>query len=411
MMERSVYVLDLGSTKVVCLAARIAADGSLDVRGIDAVSTSGVYRGVVVDIDEVTSAIQAAVRRVSQMTGDEDISGLVVSIGGSHLDAMTGQGLVPIFPKTRPIGRDDVLQVINHARHVSIPVGTELIQAIPREFRIDGTRGVHRPIGMNGERLEVDTHIVTGLAENIRQTEDAVQSADYKVAAMVAGPVASAMGVLTTPDIEKGCAVIDLGGGTTSIAVFHRGGLVHTSCLPIGSQLVTSDLQQLLKVSMDEAERLKVESGSAWSAAVTDDEVVDVLQTGQSEPRSMQRKVLSEIIEARMREIGRYALKQIESAGPVSDLGAGIFLTGGGSQIEHIERLFESVIVGPSVRRAVPSTQGAFAEATCRPAMAAAVGLAKYALQEDEDEIAPASGIGSWKEAIRTVKSLFSGRE
>lgn len=411
MMERSVYVLDLGSTKVVCLAARLASDGTLDVRGIDSVTTSGVYRGVVVDLSEVSSAIQSVVRRVSQMTADDDIPGLVVSIGGGHLDAMTGQGLVPIFPKTRPISRDDVLQVINHARHVSLPVGTELIQAIPREFRIDGGRGIHRPIGMNGERLEVDTHIVTGLAENIRQTEDAVESAGYKVAAMVAGPVASAMGVLTSSDIEKGCAVIDLGGGTTSIAVFSNGGPVLTSCLPIGSQLVTSDLQQLLKVSMDEAERLKVESGSAWADAVSEDEIVDVLQTGQSEPRSMQRKVLSEIIEARMREIARYALKQIESTGPLSNLDAGVFLTGGGSQLDHVERLFESVLVGTSVKKALPPVQGSFTEIARKPAMAAAVGLAKFALQEDEDEIAPASGIGSWKEAIRTVKSLFSGRE
>lgn len=409
-MERLVYALDLGSTKVACIAAVPAEGGRLDVRAAVSVPSSGVYRGSVVNVDEAAAAIQAAIRKALQLTGESAIEVLAVGVGGGHLSAMTGQGLVPIFPRTRAIGRDDVLQVINHSRQTLPPVGHETIQAIPREFRVDGQGGVQRPIGMHGERLEVDTHIVTGSSEQLRQVREAVEQAGHTITMLVAGPVSSGLGVVRSRDIEAGCAVVDLGGGTTSVAVFAHGTICHTACIPVGAQFVTSDLEQLLKTSSEEAERLKLESGSAWSASVSDDDSVDVYQTGHSEARPMQRKVLSEIIESRMREIATFAWREIAASGKEKELAGGVLLTGGGSLLPQLDLLFESVVDGPAVRTARPSVQGQMAEVVETPAMAAAVGMAKYVLQEDEDEIAPASGGASWKETIRTLKSLFSGK-
>lgn len=410
MVERSVYALDLGSTKVACLAARPGPGGEVDVRGLASVSPSGVYKGVVVDLHETVGAIQSAVRKAAQMTGDEDFDlELVVGVGGAHLEYMTGQGLVPIFPRSRSIGRDDVLQVINHSRQIVPPPGHTLIQAVPREFRIDGKRGVQKPIGQQGERLEVDTHIITGLSEYLKQIEEAVQGAGYKIGLMVAVPLASAVAVVSPRDLDEGCAVIDIGAGTTSVAVFESGGLVHTGSFPIASNLVTSDVQQLLKTSPDEAERLKVEFGSAMAVDVGEDEAVEVLQAGQTEPRPMQRKVLCEIIESRMREIAHHAMRQVERSGKSKELGAGLLLTGGGSSIRKSAALFEAT-TGLKARTVAPKAIGTMADLASQPSMATAVGLAKYVLQEDEDEIAPASAIGGWKDTIRTLKSLFSGK-
>lgn len=410
MVERSVYALDLGSTKVVCLAARPGPGGEVEVRGLAAVPSSGVYKGVVVDLHETIGAIQSAVRKTLQMTGeDDDALELVVGVGGSHLEYVTGQGLVPIFPRSRPIGRDDVLQVINHSRQIVPPAGHGFIQAVPREFRIDGKKTLVKPIGQPGERLEVDTHIITGLSEYLRQIEDAVQGAGYKIGLLAAVPLASAIGVVGPRDIDEGCAVIDIGAGTTSVAVFEAGGLIHTGCFPIASNLVTSDVQQLLKTSLEEAERLKIEFGSAQAKSVGEDEAVEVLQTGQTEPRPMQRKVLCEIIESRMREIAHHAMRQIERSGRSDQLGAGLLLTGGGSLVRDAAANFEAS-TGLKAKVVAPKACGPMADLAAQPSMAASVGLAKYVLQEDEDEIAPASAVGGWKDTIRTLKSLFSGK-
>jgi cell division protein FtsA len=410
MDERSVYALDLGSTKAVCLAARPGPGGEVDVRGIASASDSGVYKGVVVDLHETIGAIQSVVRKTVQMTGEDDQAlELVVGVGGAHLDYLTGQGLVPIFPRSRPIGRDDLLQVINHSRQIVPPPGHNFIQAVPREFRVDGKRVLQKPIGQQGERLEVDTHIITGLAEYLRQIEEAVVGAGYKVGLMVAEPLASAIAVVSPRDLDEGCAVIDIGGGTTSVAVFHGGGLYHTGSFPIGSILVSSDVQQLLKTSFEEADRLKIEFGSALAREVGEDEAVEVLQAGQTEPRPMQRKVLCEIIESRMREIANFAMRQIERSGKSGDLGAGLLLTGGGSSIRNCAALFEAT-TGHKARVVSPRAIGPMADLAEQPGMATAVGLAKYVLQEDEDEIAPATASSGWKDTIRTLKSLFSGK-
>ncbi len=408
-MSTTVVALDLGSTKAACLAASMGAKGDLVVKGVASVPCKGLQRGVVTDLEETARSIDEAVREVQQQTS-EPIENLTVSIGGAHIEGHNGQGFVPIYPGTRPINSEDVLQVINHSRQIIIPPDREQIQAIPREFRIDGQRGVAKPIGLSGSKLEVTTHIITGQTTHIQNLEKAVNMAGKKIDRLVVLPVASGYGVLSEEAMELGSVVIDIGGGTTDIAIFTQGVIAYSGSFPVGGQLVTSDINKLLKTSPEEAERLKVLYGSAVAAHAPEDHSVDVMQLGQTHPRPMQRRVLCEIIESRMREIAMLARQQIEKSGLFGMLPGGVYVTGGGSKLEGTADLFETVLKHLRVRPAQPEVGGAMASQASTPMMSTAVGLARFALQPEEEEIAPASGQEGWKDKIKTLKARFMSK-
>jgi cell division protein FtsA len=403
MTERHVYALDLGSTKVVCIAVTDRGEGPPMIDAIARAPCKGLQRGVVADLDETSSVIDQVVREVQGRVG-RPVEALVTGVGGAHLEGQNAQGFVPIYPRSRAITREDVLQVVNHSRQLLTPPDREQLQAITREFRIDGQRGIQRPIGMNGAKLEVVTHLVTGQTTHVQNVEKAVQMAGRKVAEIVAHPLASAYGVLTEEEMQVGAVVVDIGGGVTDVAVFSGGALAHLAVVPVAGQLVTSDLSKLLKAAPEEAERLKLQYGAARSATVQPDETVNVVQIGQPAPRPLQRRVLCEIIESRVREIAQLVRQQVERSGLIGMLPAGIVITGGSSELPEIGRVFEEVF-GQRVRLAAPRFgAGRRSES---PALATAIGLAAYALEEDEDEVSPASGIQHWAEKIR---GLWSAR-
>jgi len=401
-----VYVLDLGSTKVVCLSATMTDGGNVRVDNVAQVGCQGVKKGVIADVEGTASAIDEAVSRVERSAG-HGIDELVVSIAGSHLQSVNAQGFIPIHPNTRQIRRDDVLAVINHSRQIVMPADREQIMAIPREFRIDGQRGIVKPIGMTGGRLEVVTHVVTGQTSQVSNVDRAVTLAGRKVREMVVQALASALGVATPEAMEEGCVVVDIGGGTTDVAVFSNGAIAYSASLPIGGQHVTSDLSALLKVSPDEAERLKTHYGAALSRAANENESVEVRQNDQNEARPMQRRVLCEIVESRMREIAGLVQKQIDASGLNGLLPAGAILTGGGSMLPAVGTLFSEVLNLSKIQMAFPKASGQHARTVEVPTMSTAVGLARYCLESDEHEFAPVSGFSNWKEKIRTLKNPF----
>jgi cell division protein FtsA len=407
MKTNSVTVLDLGSTKAVCLRASEDASGEIKVDAVSTAECKGVRRGVVCDLDDAARAVETVMRQIQQKTG-EDSNCLIVGIAGSHVEGLNAQGFVPIYPRSRLITREDVLQVINHSRQVMIPPDREQIQALPREFRIDGQRGIQRPIGMNGSRLEVVTYIVTGQVTHVQNIEKAVGMTGRRVGQMVLQSLASGLGVLTQEELELGSAVVDIGGGTTDVAVFSGGSIAYSASLPIGGQLVTSDISKLLKTSPEEAERLKREYGSAHAKLVGDKDSVEVMQLGQTHARPMQRRVLCEIIESRMREIAVMVRQQIEKSGMYGVLTGGVVLTGGGSMLPNTDKLFEDVLKHVRVRAAEPQLGAALAAEGV--GMATAVGLARYALQCGDDELAPAGDDGNWKERIKTLFSVFGAK-
>lgn len=405
-MKPQVFALDLGSTKVACLAAEPDSNGDMKVLALSSVPCKGLSRGVVSDLEETARSIETAVRDVQQQLG-KDVDGLTVSIGGTHIEGHNAQGFVPIYPGTRPINREDVLQVINHSRQFVVPPDREQIQAIPREFRIDGQRGVEKPVGMSGSKLEVVTHVITGQVTHLQNLEKAVNMAGKKIEEMVVLPLASGIAVLSDEAMELGSVVVDIGGGTTDIAVFTNGAIAYTASLPVGGMLVTSDINKLLKTTPEEAERLKLLYGSAVAAHAPEDHTVEVMQLGQTHPRPMQRRVLCEIIESRMREIAMLVRQQIEKSGLFGMLPGGVYVTGGGSKLEGTTDLFEGVLKHLRVRTAQPEVAGAFASQTASPMMSTVVGLAKFAMQPADEEIAPAAGQEGWKDKIKTLKARF----
>ena len=400
-----VFTLDLGSTKATCVAATMG-DRGLVIEAIKSIPCKGVRKGVLTDISEATRAIDAAVRAVSQETGEE-IQSLVVAVSGTHLEGMNAQGLKPIIPRGRHITFQDVLEVINHSRAVVLPPDREQIQALPREFRVDGTRDVRKPIGMSGGKLEVVTYIVTGSMSAVQNLDRAVTMANRKVDQMVLAPLAAGIGVLTQEEMDLGAVVVDIGGGTTDIAVFSNGSLAHSACLPVASGHVSTDISKLLKTSPEEAERLKVDSGCALARLVPEADSVSVMQLGQLQSRPLQRRVLAEIAESRMREIATMVKQQIEKSGLYAMLPGGVVLTGGGAQIEGAEKLFEEVLKHLRVRRGQPDLPVKFVRET---GAAVSVGMARFALQ-CYDELSPAAGPpAAWKDRVRTLFSMMSGR-
>ncbi len=398
-----VSVLDLGSTKAACLVASEGESGDLQVHAAVTVECKGIRRGVVSDLEETSRAVDAVLRRAQQVTGEE-IDSVVVGMTGAHIEGINAQGFVPIYPRSRSVTREDVLQVINHSRQTVLPPDREQIQAIPREFRIDGQRGIQRPIGMSGSRLEVTTYIITGQTAQVQNLERAVTMAGKKVDQMVLQSLASGLGVLTPEELELGTVIVDIGGGTTDVAVFLGGSIAYSASIPVGGQLVTSDISKLLKTTPEEAERLKMEHGAAAARLATDKESVSVMQLGQTESRPLQRKVLCEIIESRMREVAVMVRQQIERSGFNGLLPGGLVLTGGGAMLNGTDQLFEDVLKHARVRSAEPDLHNHLSNGH---SFATSMGMARFAIQCSDDELGTAGGSVDWKDKVRTFWSLL----
>ncbi len=404
MKNELVTVLDLGTTKVTCLAAIPDGDG-LKVLGAAVFPCKGVKKGVVTDLDETSRSIDSAIRQVQNETGQE-ITSVVVTISGQHVEGTNAQGFKPIVPKTRHITHHDVMEVINHSRSLVLPPDREQIQALPREFRVDGQRDVQKPIGMSGGKLEVVTYIVTGQTSQVQNIEKAVQMTGKKVEQMVLGALASGIGVLTQEEMDLGAVVLDIGGGKSDLGIFVKGSLAYSATLPIGGQLVTSDLSKLLKTAPEEAERLKLVSGAALAKIVPERDSLEVMQIGQNIARPLQRKVFCEIIESRMRELAVMVAQHIEKSGLKATLPGCIVLTGGGANLLGIEKLFEDNIKHTKVRVAEPHLG---AEWESQRGLAAAVGSARFAIQ-CYDELGPAAGNLPWRDRVKSLFSVLSGK-
>ncbi len=392
-------VLDLGSTKVTCLIASNEGSRRTKVLALKHQSWDCIKKGVIVDHAAATEAIRQVVSEAAQVA-DAEVTELVVSISGAHLEGLTGRGMKPIVPRSRQITHQDVLEVVNHSRSMILASDRELIQAIPREFKVDGVRDVHRPIGQTGGRLEVTTFLVSAQSSIIQGVERAIQGAGYAVEQMIFSGLASAMGVCKEGDFVSGVAVIDLGGDSTDVAILVNGSIAYAATVPVGSNSITSDVAQLLQTIPEEAERLKLRYGTAEPERVSEQEIVDVVQLGHDDARPLLRRVLAEIIESRVREIATLCCQHIDKSGFGQVLSGGIVLTGKGSKLPGVDKPFDQVAKHLRVRVAHPEGFGSNIDA----GDATAIGLAVYALQCYE-ELSPATGANGWRER---VKSLFT---
>lgn len=408
-MKNRVAAIDIGSSKVACLVAERGEEGTLGILAATSAPCRGLRKGVVVDLDEAASSLTEAVRDINESLG-EPLTSAVVAVGGSHVEAQRTRGMIPIFPSTRPITRDDVLQVVNHSRQHVWPPDREEIQALPGSFVIDGQRGIQKPVGMSGARLEVSTLVVSGQKAHLANVERAFEMAGLDIEQLVLKSMASALGVLTTEQLETGVAVVDIGAGTTDLVVFESGSPCYAASIPVGSTMVTADLSKLLKTSPEEADRLKERFGDALARQVDDEETVGVMQLGQIHERPLQKRVLCEIIESRHREVATFVSQHIARSGRSADLAGGVVLTGGGALQSGLATLYQDVLGRNDVRIGTPGFRGKAAQSLDSPMWATAVGLTRYALNSQEDVLGTISENGSLTGRIKTLWSMISGR-
>lgn len=367
-----ITAIDVGSSKVCALIAEVEREGRTRVVGVGVVPSRGMRRGVVVNVEQAVEAIAAAIAKAERTCGAK-ITAARVTVGGNHISALSNRGVVGVSHPDRTIRQADVQLALEQARVVSLPGDRQIIHILPRAFLVDGQEGVHNPAGMVGYRLEVDTHIVTGGTTVIQNLTQCLRRAGVEVESLVFAPLADAAAVLSEEEKEMGVALVDIGGGTTNLAVFTEGSVSYTGVLGLGGGHVSNDIAVGLCTPLGSAEELKLAHGHALAGAVDERETVHVPTFG-AESEEVSRRRLVEIMEARLEEICGLVAAELGRTGYSGVLPAGVVLTGGTAETPGIEDLAREVF-GLPVRVGRPRGVAGLDDITRGPAYAAAVGL------------------------------------
>ena len=312
--ERYVVGLDVGTSKVAAIVGEMLDDGSLDVVGIGVAESHGIRRGVVVNLEAAVESIKKAIEE-AELTAGVEIDSVHLAVAGPHIKGFNSRGVIAVAGKSREITRDDVRRAIDAAKAVSLPNGREILHVLPQDFVVDEQDGIGAPVGMTGTRLEVNVHIVTTSATAIQNIISCVNRAGVRVAESVIEQLAAGEAVLTPDEKELGVALVDIGGGTTDIAIFERGSLWHTAVIGVGGDHFTNDIAVGLRMPIPDAEKLKRKCGCALTAMVDEDETMEVASVGGRRPRVMPRRILSEILQPRAEEIFHLVWDEIRRAG------------------------------------------------------------------------------------------------
>jgi cell division protein FtsA len=372
--------LDIGTTKVVAVVGEVNDSAGLDIVGFGQAPSRGLRKGVIVDIESTVGSIRQAVTEAENMAGCK-IDSVYAGIAGGHIRAFNSHGVAQI--RNREVRTDDVARVLELARAAAIPKDREVLHILPRQYIVDGQEGIKSPNGICGVRLEAQVHIVTAAASAVQNIVRCTELAGLKVADIVLEPLASGESVLTEEERSLGVCLVDIGGGTTDVAVFGDGSLVHTAVIPLGGNHLTNDIVVGLRTPVNDAERIKRQFGCALSSLVAQDETIDVPSVGDRGPRKMARRILCDIIEPRMEEIFGLVAREIQQCGWEEKLTSGLVVTGGASLVPGLEEMAEEVL-GLLVRRGEPRNVGGMLDAVRHPSFATGVGLALYGLNADE---------------------------
>jgi cell division protein FtsA len=387
---KSVIVgLDIGTTKT-CAVVGEWTDQGVSIIGIGSHPSEGLRRGVVVNIESTVEGIRRAVEEAERISGCE-IRSVYAGVAGAHIQGQNSLGIVAV--KGREVDPDDVKRAIEAAQAVAIPLDRQIIHTLPQSYTVDTQEGVRMPVGMSGVRLEAKVHIVTGSVASIQNVMKSVNRVGLDIQGIVLEQLASCLAVLGEDEKDLGVALLDIGGGTTDIAVFTEGSIRHTAVLPVGGSYITSDIATGLRTPAAEAEKIKLKYGCAFPPMISKDETIEVPSVGGREPREVSRQILGRIIEARVDEILLLAQKEIARSGYDDRLAAGIVLTGGTALLEGITELAERVFNVP-VRRGCPQGVVGLSDIVNSPLYATGVGLVTYGSVLEAERRRPFRGKG-----------------
>jgi len=375
--------LDIGTTKIAAIVGRKNEFGKIEILGMGRAESVGVTRGVVANIEKTVASIKQAVAEAEAKSG-VNIKAVHVGIAGQHIKSLQHRGMITRNSTHDEISQRDIDALIDDMYKLAMPPGEEIIHVIPQEFIVDNEQGIKEPIGMSGIRLEANCHIITGLMTAANNINKCVTKAGLTPVDLILEPLASAEAVLTDEEKEAGIVLVDIGGGTTDVAIFQDNIIRHTAVIPFGGNVITDDIKEGCSIIRNQAELLKIKFGSALASQMKDNEIVSIPGLRGREPKEISVKNLANIIQARMEEIIEHVYYEIKSSGFERKLIAGIVVTGGGSQLRHITQLIE-YITGMDTRIGYPNEHLAKgADETKSPMFATGVGLVIKGLNEFE---------------------------
>ena len=395
--------LDIGTSKVIAIVAEILPEGRLQVVGMGSHPSRGLKKGVVVNIESTVNSIQRALEE-AELMADCKISEVYTGIAGSHIKSFNSHGMVPI--KDKEVSQLDVDRVIETARAVNIPTDQQILHILPQEYLVDGQEDVREPLGMSGVRLEVKVHIVTGAVSAAQNIIKCVRRCGLEVRDLVLQPLASAMAVLTEDEKDLGVAMVDIGGGTTDIAVFTQGAIRHTAVIPIAGDQITNDIALALRTPLKDAEDVKIAHGCALRQLAGVHDMLEVPSVGERGPRQMSRQLLADVIEPRVLELYEMVQAELRRSGFEELMRSGIVITGGSAAMQGMVELGEEVFHMP-VRLGLPQYEGGLSDVMYNARYATGVGLLLAGLDQQDRRQATKLSTTTVQQIFERMKGWF----
>jgi len=403
--SRMVVGLDIGTSKVVAIVGEISIDGELEIVGIGSHRSSGLKKGVVVNIESTVQSIQRAIEEAELMAGCQ-IHSVYAGIAGSHIRSLNSHGIVAI--KDREVFSQDLDRVMDAAQAVAIPADQKILHILPQEYLIDEQEGVKEPLGMSGVRLEAKVHLVTCAVNAAQNIEKCIRRCGLEVEDVILEQLASSYSVLTEDEKELGVCMVDIGGGTTDIAIFTEGAIRHTGVIPIAGDQVSNDIAMALRTPTPHAEEIKIKYACALAKLAGPDETIKVPSVGDRDPRDLSRQALAEVVEPRYDELFTLVQAELRRSGFEDLIAAGIVLTGGTAKMEGVVELAEEIFHMP-VRLGAPQGISGLTDIVQNPIYSTGVGLLKYAIAQEHVGRSSYSHKASTNGWWDKVKAWFQG--
>ncbi len=396
--------LDIGTSKIVTIVAELKQEGTLEVVGVGMHESSGMKKGMVVNIDATVAAIQRSLEE-AELMADCKIREVYTGIAGGHIKSSNANGMVKI--KDKEVMQADIDRVVETASSISLPGDQKILHILAQEFSIDGQEGIKKPLGMSGMRLEVEVHIVTGAVAAVQNILKCVHRCGLEVNEMILQPLASSRAVLAEDEKDLGVCLVDIGGGTTDVAIFTGGAIRHTAVIPIAGDQITNDIAMALRTPTMDAEAIKIKYGCALRQ-LTDDVPIEVPGVGDRSVRTLSRQTLADVIEPRVEELYTLVQAELRRSGFEDLLSSGLVLTGGSSAMQGMVELGEEIFHMP-VRLGLPRYVGGLSDVVKTPRFATGVGLLLYGLEQQQKHEVARMSSGSLQDVLARMKEWFQG--